>query len=157
MGLQAKMRAIRSHALCWMRGRLTCEYSFTLLKLQSAELTLLNSRFGSLSLRTYKRYQSSSMERCSSFPSHNPVYPFLISIPFKTGYFTYFLKLIHLSFFFFFPRSHHYLQDNHHISISELKHSLQYRINYQSSSTVLTKRIIHILILNTMSFSDPLR
>lgn len=36
MGLQAKMRAITSHALSWMRERITCEYGFTIVELQSA-------------------------------------------------------------------------------------------------------------------------
>lgn len=40
MGLQAKMRAITSHALSWIRERNTCEHGFTTAKLQSAELTL---------------------------------------------------------------------------------------------------------------------
>lgn len=36
----AKMRAIKSYALYCIRGRLSCEQSFTILKIQPAEPTL---------------------------------------------------------------------------------------------------------------------
>lgn len=88
MGLQAKTRAIKSHALYCIRRRISCEYSFTLVKLQSAELTLKRQVKVTTVMKTEKVLVHFYTKKKKKF--YFPPCPFLIPIALKPEYFMYF-------------------------------------------------------------------
>lgn len=101
MGMRAKMRAIKSHDLYCVRGRISCEYSFTLLKLQSAEVTLKHQ----VKVTTIIKIQKILVRFCgkkkfSCFPLHSTCLSFFNTDCIKTRIFYIFFK-VNVSYMFF--------------------------------------------------------